>query len=102
MNKITMAPTATVREAKAQLSRYLEQARIGRATIITSRGRAIAQLMPLPGRRSHAVSAKEALEAMDLEGLSEGPESQWSPSRFMPVRPKSGFSISDAVGSMRR
>jgi prevent-host-death family protein len=39
---------ASVRELKSKLSRYLKQAAAGEEVIVTSRGRAIARVVPAP------------------------------------------------------
>jgi prevent-host-death family protein len=102
MSKPREMPTATVREAKAHLSRLLDLARLGQATIITSRGKAVARLVPISTQDSNVVSIQEALDAMDFAGISDPPAGAWKPSKFKPVRPKGKFSISKLVVSMRR
>lgn len=44
-NVVTM--TASVRQLKSQLSRYLKKAKAGEDVVITSRGKAIARLVPI-------------------------------------------------------
>lgn len=39
-----------VRELKARLSHYIELVQGGETIVVTSRGRGVAQLVPLPGR----------------------------------------------------
>lgn len=102
MPKIREMPTATVREAKAHLSRLLDLARSGQATIITSRGKAVARLMPIAAQDGNLVSLQEALAAMDLAGISDPPAGPWKPRKFKPIRPKGRLSISELVVSMRR
>jgi prevent-host-death family protein len=102
MSKLLAAPKATVREAKAHLSRLLDLARSGQSTIITSRGKAVARLVPIINHARNVVSLEEALEAMDLEGISEPPAGSRKPRRVKPVRPNGKMSISDLVVRMRR
>ncbi len=52
--------TASVRQLKSQLSKYLRKARAGEDVVITSRGRPIARLVPL-----HEEEGKLSLEEID-------------------------------------
>lgn len=52
--------TASVRQLKSQLSRYLKKARAGEDVVITSRGRPIARLVPV-----HEEEGKLSLEELD-------------------------------------
>ncbi len=95
-------PTATVREAKAHLSEILERAAGGEATVITSRGRIVARIMP-PDRTTPAgMDVEAALNAAVQSGLCEAPELPWAGRSADPVTPGAGFSITKTVMDMRR
>jgi len=69
------SPTATVREATANLSRLLDLAHHGQSTIITKRGRAIARIVSVLPPSTHSVSLEDVLELLDMAGLSDPPPS---------------------------
>ncbi len=50
---------ASVRELKANLSRYIAEAQAGREVIVTSRGRAVARLSPVGEAADEEPSAAE-------------------------------------------
>lgn len=68
-----------IRELKARLSEYVERAAEGETIMVTSRGRRVAQLIPVPGR--------DNIE----RGLREGwitRQSNRPPRRFTPHPPR--------------
>ncbi|MGI8441045.1 MAG: type II toxin-antitoxin system Phd/YefM family antitoxin [Thermoleophilaceae bacterium] len=55
-----MASTVGVRELRQNLSRYLEQVKLGEAFVVTERGREVARLLPSgPGVDPYARLAEE-------------------------------------------
>ena len=98
----TTLPTATVREAKAHLSEILERAAGGGATVITSRGRIVARIMPPDREMPAGMDVESALNAAVQSGLCEAPESPWTGRSAEPVTPSEGFSITKTVLDMRR
>jgi len=95
-------PTATVREAKAHMSEILERAAHGEATVITSRGRIVARIMPPDREVPTGMDVEAALDAAVQSGLCEAPESPWTARTVDPVTPGKGFSITNTVLDMRR
>lgn len=73
-----------VRELKARLSEYLERVREGEVLTVTSRGRAIAQLVPMPGRGSIEQGLRDGwlshLEEASLEAITA-----WKPAAGRPT-----------------
>jgi len=95
-------PTATVREAKAHLSEILERAAGGEATVITSRGRIVARIMPPDQDVPNGMDVEAALNAAVQSGLCDAPVSPWRRRSANPVTPGDGFSVTNAVLDMRR
>jgi prevent-host-death family protein len=95
-------PTATVREAKAHMSEILERAAHGEATVITSRGRIVARIMPPDREIPIGMDVEAALDAAVQSGLCEAPDAPWTARTADPVTPGEGFSITDTVLGMRR
>ncbi len=57
---------ASVRDLKAQLSRYLERARAGEDVIITSRGRPVARLLTISETANGELSSAELRRRLRL------------------------------------
>jgi prevent-host-death family protein len=95
-------PTATVREAKSHLSEILERAAGGEATVITSRGRIVARIMPPERENPTGMDVADALNAAVQSGLCEAPDTSWTCRSAHPVTPGEGFSITRTVVDMRR
>lgn len=91
--------TVGIREAKARFSHYLEVARHSGDVVITDRGRPVARLVAIEGRTR---TGKEALEELAASGLVELGEDRRRRTRFQPVAPLRGSSISALVRAMRR
>lgn len=98
----TTLPIATVREAKAHLSEILERAAGGEATVITSRGRIVARIMPPDRTLPTGMDVEAAFNAAVQAGLCEAPESPWTSGSADPITPGDGFSITKTVLDMRR
>lgn len=56
----------SVRDLKANLSRYLKDARVGRDVIVTSRGRPVARLLALSAQPAAEPSSEELLRRLRL------------------------------------
>jgi len=97
-----MPTTATVREAKAHLSKILERAAGGEATVVTSRGRIVARIMPADRDVPAGMDVEAALNATVRSGLCDAPESPWTDRSADPITPGEGFSITKTVLDMRR
>ncbi|WP_082619971.1 type II toxin-antitoxin system Phd/YefM family antitoxin [Terrabacter sp. Soil811] len=79
-----------IRELKSRLSEYVDRARAGETLVITDRGRPVAELRPLSGRR--------ALETL----LDEGLATRAHPKRPSPEPLDVDGPISDLVGDQSR
>lgn len=93
--------TAGIREIKTHLSRYLQDVRNGDEIIITDRGKAVAQIVPIASS-GESGRLYEALFRMSEKGLVILP-SKWGKPTGRPEREKLKHSpVSDAVIEDRR
>ncbi|MGC8856863.1 MAG: type II toxin-antitoxin system Phd/YefM family antitoxin [Anaerolineae bacterium] len=69
--------TVGKRELKNKLSKYLQQVKEGQTVIITERGKAIGQILPI------GVSLPERMRALQAAGFLE-----WSGRKLSPRRPR--------------
>jgi prevent-host-death family protein len=65
-----------VREAKAKLSRLLQDVRRGGAWVITERGKPIARLVPIDGE---AASLEERIRRLEIDGVLGDPPKDLRP-----------------------
>lgn len=56
----------SVRDLKAQLSRYLNDAQAGRDVVVTSRGRPVARLLAIPDQAAERPTGEELLRRLKL------------------------------------
>jgi prevent-host-death family protein len=75
-----------IRELKARLSEYVERAAEGEIVIVTSRGRRIAQIVPIPGRDNIERGLREGW----ITRRDHRPPGHFEP---IPVRPDAPTSI---------
>jgi prevent-host-death family protein len=86
---------ASVRDLKSRLSRYLQQVQRGETVVVTSRGKPIARLVPLP-----SLPLEERLAT--LPGINAG-TGEKPRGAARPVRVKPGEkSVADIVVEERR
>src|SRR5262245_43343606 len=78
------------RELKVRLGSYLRRVRQGETLIVTDRGRPVAELRPMPGRRDAILARLEA------EGTVRRPTKR-ALSAFRPIALEKGGSLSSAV-----
>lgn len=84
---------AGVRELRNHLSRYLDRVRAGEEVTVTDRGRAVARLVPVAGRRP--------FDQLVADGVIEPPDPEVTRSRPR-TRVATAASVSDLVADQRR
>ncbi|HWL88196.1 MAG TPA: type II toxin-antitoxin system prevent-host-death family antitoxin [Polyangiaceae bacterium] len=95
-----MRKTVGIREAKANLSYYLDLAQAGTDVVVTDRGKPVVRLMPIVV--SEKRSEQAVLEDMAESGMLElGTGTRRKKGRGS-VKPSGGVSISKMVRDMRR
>ncbi|HJN45729.1 MAG: prevent-host-death family protein [Acidobacteria bacterium] len=89
--------TASISEAKNQLSALIDQVRHGDVVIITDRGRPVAQLASLAGEPGDAVTGR--VDRLEREGVLRRGAGGGPVADILrpPPRPKRGVSIVQAV-----
>ena len=89
--------TASITEAKNQLSALIDQVRNGDTIVITDRGRPVARLASLVTDRVGATTGR--LERLEREGLVQrgGESGPVAEIQRSPPRPKRGASVVQAV-----
>ena len=89
--------TASITEAKNQLSALIDQVRNGGTIVITDRGRPVAQLSSLVADRSSATKGR--VERLEREGVLRRGQTPGPVAVILrpPPRPKKGASIVEAV-----
>ncbi len=94
----------SVRELKSRLSEYLRKAAAGEEVLVTSRGKAVARLLP-PGRRRQAVPSAEGEAIALLQSqpwVRPGKTGRQRVGLAKPVKLKPGTkSLSETVIEMR-
>ena len=80
-----------IRDLRNNLSHYLDRVRAGDELVVTDRGRAIAQLLPLGGER--------ALDRLIAAGVVTPAV---SPKRASPLPVETAGTVSDLVAAQRR
>lgn len=87
-----MSVTVGIRELKAELSRYVREARSGETVVITDHGTPVAELRPIGG--------DSVFERLLAEGLITAPTAAKTDA-FPPPIPARG-TVSDLVADQRR
>jgi prevent-host-death family protein len=65
-NDYNVVMNVSVRNLKAKLSRYLKDARAGRDVVVTSRGRPVGRLLPIPEQPAEEPAGEELLRRLKL------------------------------------
>ena len=92
-----------VREFKAKLSRYIRRAREGKDVVITSRGRAVARLIPAAPQAPPETSSRDLLRRLSLiPGIQPGGGGKPTGTARPPLIGRGQKSLSELVLEGRR